>query len=453
MALSTIGSGLDVPTLVSQLVAAERAPTENRINNQGTAATAKLSALGNIKSSLSSLQSSLTSLGKSASIPSYKTTVADTSAFSASIVTDSSTGKTLASAGSYSVEVVSLAQSQKLSSAAYAKDAAVGDGTLTVAWGEQSLDVEIPEGSTLADIAAAINKAAGGNGVNASVITADDGQHLVLNAVNAGTEGALTLTSSGGNGGLDGLTWNGSTGGLSQTTAPSDAVVRVDGHERTSSSNTISDLVPGVTLTLSKATAGTTTTLTIAKDNTTLKTNLQAFVAAYNSTVSLLKSSSTYDSTTDTASTLTGDSLVRGIQQQLRGQVSGNVVQLKALGVSINKDGTLSMDSASFDKAVAADPASVDKLLGTSGSLYSSMSSMLKNQLDSTTGTLVQRTDSLNKQIKKLESDLDALDKRMEAVSARYTAQFTAMDTLVTQMQSTSDYLTEQLSALKSSKS
>ncbi len=447
--LSVIGSGLDIPTLVSQLVANERKPAADRINTQGTAATAKLSALGSIKSSLSSLQSSLDALVKGASTLAYKTTVPDGSGFSATVVTDASTGKTLAAAGTYNVEVVSLAQPQKLTSGAFAADAAVGDGTLTIAWGEQSLDVEIAPGSTLADIAAAVNKAANGKGVNATVITASDGQHLVLNAVDAGTQGALTLSASGGDGGLSALTWDGAGGGLSQTIPPTNALVRVDGFERESSSNSISDLIPGITLNLTKAEEGTTKTLTVGQDNAPLKINLQAFVSAYNASISLLKNSSAYDATNNKASTLTGDSLVRGLQQQLRSQLSANVVDMKGLGLTINTDGTLAFNASTFDKTMAESPNAAANLLGKDGKLSSSLSSLLKSNLDSGTGTLTLRTDALNKQIKKLEKDLDDLDARMEKVSARYTAQFTAMDSLVAQMQSTSNYLTQQLAALQ----
>lgn len=447
--LSTIGSGLDIPTIVSNLVANERKPAADRINNQGTTATAKLSALGSIKSSLGSLQSALETLTKSASTPAYKTTVPEGSGFGATVVTDPSTGKTLAAAGTYNVEVLSLAQPQKLSSGAFAADAAVGDGTLKIAWDDKSLDVAIKPGSTLSDIAAAINKAAGGKGVNATVITANDGQHLVLNAVDAGTKGALTVSASGGNGGLSALTWDGTAGGLSQTVAATNARVRVDGFERESSSNSVSDLIPGITLNLTKAEEGTTKTLTVSQDNAPLKINVQAFVSAYNASINLLKNSSAYDATNKKASTLTGDSMVRGLQQQLRGQLSANVVDLKAMGLTINTDGTMSLNASTFDKAMAENPTMAASLLGKDGRLSGGLSSLLKSNLDSGTGTLTLRTDALNKQIKKLEKDLDDLDARMEKVSDRYTRQFNAMDSLVAQMQGTSNYLAQQLAALQ----
>ena len=444
MALNTIGSGLDIPTLVSQLVAAERAPTANRINDAGSAATAKLSALGTIKSSLGSLQSALEALGKSASTAAYKATVPEGAGFSAS----TSAG---AVPGNYEVEVLSLSQAHKLSSAAFTKDQAVGEGSLTLSVGDTTLEVEIASGSTLADIAKAINTAAGGKGVTASVITADDGQHLVLNAVDAGADGSIKSINASGTG-LSALEWGaGVTGGLSETIKATDAVVRVDGFDRTSSSNSITDLIPGVTLTLTKAAPGTKTTLGVSQDNGGLKANLQAFVAAYNATGSVLKSSSAYNATSNSAAALTGDSLVRGLQQQMRNLVSGNVTDLKALGVSIATDGTLTLDGGAFDKAMASDPTAAAAMFGTEGKLTKGLKTIITSQLDSSTGTLAQRTDNLNKQIKKLERDMDELDLRMEKVSARYTAQFTAMDQLVAQMQSTSDYLTQQLASLQSS--
>ncbi|KLD73074.1 flagellar filament capping protein FliD [Xanthomonas hyacinthi] len=438
--LSAVGSGLDVASLVKQLVAAERAPQENRINADGTASSAKLSALSTIKGALSNLQTAMNAIAGSADKSAVKATVADGAGYTAS-VTESAT------AGNYSVEVVKLAERQKLTSAAYADDAVVGDGTLSIGYGDKTLNVTVAEGSKLSDVAAAINKAANGSGVTASVVSADDGDHLVLNAVDSGTKGALTITSSGGNGGLDALTYSsGSSGGLTQTVAAADAIVRVDGFERTSSSNAIADLVPGVTLNLTKAAEGTKYSLTIANDSTGLKANLTAFVTAYNTANTLLKSSSAYDATNKKASALTGDSMVRGLQQSLRKQVSDNVSELKALGVTIDKDGVMSFDGAKFDSALASDPASAKAMFGTDGSFTAGMSTLLDSNLDTTDGTITQRTASLNKHITDLTDQLSDLDKRMETLTTQYTARFTAMDTIVAKMQSISESLTKQFS-------
>ena len=448
--LYQIGSGLDIPTIVANLVAADRKPVADRINTAGTKASSQLSALGTIKSGMTNLQTALKTLTDSVDKQSYKATVADGAGFSANATTG-------ANPGNYSVEVVRLAERQKLTSTAYASDAVVGDGTLTIGFGDddkEPLTITVKEGSKLSDVAAAINKAAGGKGVTASVVTADDGQHLVLSAADTGTDGAMTVAASGGNGGLAALAYPaGGNGGLTQTVAAQDALVRVDGFERTSSSNSIADLIPGVPLTLNKAAEGSKFNLSVSADNSSVKSNLTAFITAYNAVNTVLKSSSAYNADTQTASALTGDAMVRGLQQQLRGQVSSSVGELKALGVSIATDGSLSLDAGKFDSAIAKDPEAVDKLFGTDGTVGKGLNGLLTSNLDSANGSITLRTNSLNAQIKDLTDQLDALDKRMEEASTRYTAKFTAMDTLVAQMQSTSDYLTQQLGSLTGSSS
>ncbi|HCR35300.1 MAG TPA: flagellar protein, partial [Stenotrophomonas sp.] len=232
---------------------------------------------------------------------------------------------------------------------------------------------------------------------------------------------------------------------MSEMVPAKDAVVVVDGFTRTSSSNTITDLVPGVSLTLTKAKEGEPQTLTIAPDNSTLKTNLNAFITAYNSIQSTLKSSSAYNAETNTASTMTGDAMVRGLQQQLRTQLSSNVNDLKDLGLTIAADGTLSLDAAKLDTALSKNPEAANKLFGAEGSLAKPMTELMKSSLDTTSGTITQRQATLNKQIKALEKQLDDLDKSMEKVSDRYTKQFTAMEKMVSQMQSASGSLIDQL--------
>ncbi|AMU98636.1 flagellar filament capping protein FliD [Xanthomonas citri] len=437
--ISTSGSGLDIPTVVSTLVSRQKDPEQARINKAGTAATTQLSAISQIKSSMTTLKSALDKVISSADTNAYKATVPTDAGFTATTTSS-------AVPGNYSVEVVSLATSQKLASGAFTADATVGSGTLTIGYGDQSVTVDISGTDKLTDIAAAINKAAGGKGVTASVVTANDGQHLVFNAVDSGTKGALTISAS--DPSLSSLTYGpGVTGGLNQTVAAADALVRVDGFERTSNSNTVSDLVPGVVLTLTKAAEGTKFDLGVAADTSGLKGNLTAFAAAYNTANTLLAKSSSYDATTKTASALTGDSLVRNLQQQLRGQVSGNVNELKALGLTIDKDGVMSFDGAKFDTAIASDGGAAAEVFGKDSKFSGTLSKVLDSNVNVTNGTLTLRSDSLNKTIKGYESELDDLDARMEKLSDRYTAQFTAMETMITQLQSSTSSLSSLLTS------
>jgi len=439
--LFAVGSGLDIPTIVSQLVAADRAPTENRINSQGTAATAKLSALSTIKSALSNLQGALGSLTSNLSTPGFKSTVAEGAGFSAS-------STSAASAGSYEIEVLGLARGNKLSSPAFASDELVGAGSLAIGFAGTTLQVEVGADATLSSVAREINRVAGGKGVTASVITSDAGQHLVLAATGTGTGNAVTVTASG-DGRLGELGWDGSTGGMTQTVAASQAQVKIDGQLRSGDSNTFTDLVAGMTITLEKPSDGKAHSLSVAADSSLAKGSLQSFVSTYNATLTALKNASSYNAETKTASALTGDSMVRSLQSQLRGILGGdNISELKALGITAAKDGSLSFSASQFDKIQAEQPELAASVLGKEGRLSSSLKSLLESNLDSGKGLLVQRSDSLNKQIGKLERELDDLDVRMEKAYERYTRQFTAMDTLVAQMQNTSSYLTSQLASL-----
>ncbi|KGE52407.1 flagellar filament capping protein FliD [Xanthomonas axonopodis pv. vasculorum] len=431
--ISTSASGLDIPTVVSTLVSRQKDPEQARINKAGTAATTQLSAISQIKSSMTTLKSALDKVISSADTNAYKATVPTDAGFTATTTSS-------AAPGNYSVEVVSLATSQKLASGAFTADATVGSGTLTIGYGDKSVTVDISGTDKLTDIAAAINKAAGGKGVTASVVTANDGQHLVFNAVDPGTKGALTISAS--DPSLSSLTFGaGVTGGMTQQVAAADALVRVDGFERTSSSNTISDIVPGVVLNLTKAAEGTKFNLGIAADTSGLKGNLTAFAAAYNTANTLLAKSSAYDTVTKTASALTGDSLVRSLQQQLRGQVSGNVNELKALGLTIDKDGVMSFDGGKFDTAIASDGGAAADVLGKDGKFSGNLTKLLDSNVNATNGTLTLRSDSLNKTIKGYESDLDDLDARMEKLSDQYTAQFAAMDAMISKLQGSTSSL------------
>lgn len=441
--ISTGGSGLDIASLVSQLVTATRLPTEKRITAASTTASAKLSAVGQVKSALTSLQSALQKVVGSAGTAAFKAAVPTDAGFTAST-------SDKAVPGSYSVEVVRLATAQKLASAGYEPGATVGAGTLEIDFGgEAPLRVDVEETHTLSDIAAAVNRAAGGKNVVASVVKADDGEHLVFSATNTGSAGALTISATNDDGSLLALT-SSEGGGLHEKTPAQDALVRVDGFERVSSSNTVEGLVPGVTLNLASASEGKQHTLSVNSDTGAIKTALAGYVSAYNSTMSTLKSTSSYDANTRSASPLTGDALVRNLQSQLRGQFSGNMLELKALGITVSKEGTMSFSADTFDKAHAADPAALERLFGKESAYATPMQDFLKVHLDTAGGTLVARTEGLNKQLKQLEEQLDTLDVRMERLATLYTSQFTAMETMIMQLQGSASSLNDLLSSGKS---
>lgn len=440
MAISTLGSGIDIPSLVAQLVAAERSPVENRIARGENAAKTELSAIGSLKSAFSNLKTALDKLRKDDGTNARVTNVPEDAGFTAS-------AGTTAAVGEYDIQVRELATAHKLTSAGKPADTKIGTGTLVIEAGDETIEVTIEEGrNTLADIRSAINTAAAGKGVSASLVNADDGQHLVLTATDTGTEGKLRITTTGGDGGLSMLTFDPSVStAMAETVQAKDAKVIVDGLARTSSSNSITDLLPGVTLTLTEAKPDETFTLKVSTDNDALKTTLSGFISAYNAAIGLTKSLTAYNADTQTGSALTGDSMVRGLQAQLRNMASEQVVALKELGVKINTDGTLTLDSSELTKALAEDPGALSRLFSGDDTSYGAkLETMLGDVLENE-GLFDSRTDSLNARLKTYNKQYEDLDRRMESLQARYTAQFTAMEQMVTQLQSSSGFLSQQL--------
>lgn len=445
---TTIGTAgkLDVQTMVEQLVAADRAQPDARYDRTERQITAQVSAIGTLRSAFSTLSTAINALSSKTAALARKVTLPSEANFAAS----ASAG---AAVGSYQIEVIALASAQKLTSGAFGADSRIGTGQLTFSAGDTTLTVDIDDSNnTLAGIRDAINAKAGGKTVSASIVTGDDGAHLVLNAVDSGTAGALTVAASGGDGGLSALAYDPQGGSaLSELVAASDARVKVDGFERTSSSNTLTDMISGVSLTLTKAEPGTVRDLVIAADGSTQRTAAKNFVSAYNAALSAIATTTSYNTATKTAAALNGDSMPRNASRQLRDTVSENVSDLKALGITINKDGTLKMDDAAFDAGALKDPTAAARLFdGGSSGLAGKLDAAVDRLIDPD-GLLDNRSDSLDARSKTLARQRDTLDFQMSQAESRYRTQFTALDVLLTSLQSSSDYLTQQLATGDSS--
>ncbi len=453
-----LGSGIDVEGLITKLMAAERAPI-TQIQTQESAIQTKLSAYGTLKSSLSTLSDAAKALQTKSNFSSWTANVADTAAASATVSSS-------ASAGSYSLNVTQLAQAQKTRSAGYdSSSTTIATGTLQIDLGTlasdgttstftadstRSFSVTIDSSNnTLSGLKDAINAAK--SGVTASIVNDGSKSRLVLTSDSTGASNAFKLS------GLTGFDFDPaatSTSTLTSTQAAQDAKFTLDGIAVTRSSNTVSDVIDGVTLTLkSKSTADTT--LTVASDTAAITTKINAFVTAYNNTVGLMASQSNYNSTTKTAGPLNGDASIRNIQSQLRsimsGSVgSGSVSRLSDVGIQVGVDGKLTVDSTKLGKALSdptKDVASLFATNGTTSGLADQLVTRITNMND-TGGILTSRTDGLNSTIKTMDKSIAALEARMTSIEARYRKQFTAMDATISSLNSTASYLTAQLSKL-----
>lgn len=469
-----VGSNLDVKTIVSQLMAVEQQPLK-LLDTKEASFKAKLSAFGSLKSALSTLQESAQKLNLSSTFSTVKANVADSTVLGASI-------NGTAAAGTYNIEVESLAQSQKLISSTYdSQDTAVGSGTLTISVGTYS-DADSPPvsfteksgttavsitidstNSTLEGIRDAINDSDAG--VSATIINDGTGYRLSLTSADSGVANSVKIvaTESGG-AGLSNLAYNGSTGGVSNLTenvAAKDAVIKVDGITITKSSNTITDAIQGVTLNLSKETAtGVTTKLTLTRDTDTVRSAVEAFVKAYNAINKLFADSTAVDSSSGKGSVLTGDATARSVQMQLRNGLSSKIAgaqsglsSLPDIGVNIQKDGTLAINSDKLTK-ILADPAKDIKKLFTTSSdgtvgLGSRLNTLVSGMIFGSDAILNGRIDGINDAIKGIDRQRIAQNTRLEAIERRFNAQFSALDTMISRMTKTSEFLTQQLEALK----
>jgi flagellar hook-associated protein 2 len=462
-----IGSGLDVNSLVTQLMAIERKPLDTMLAKQ-TTINSKISAMGTVKSLVSSLQTAALGLGVDlgakfnnvkvlSSNPAFtalKGTVADTTVASATV-------GTTAASGSYALNVTQLAQSQILNTA---QAPAVVAGTLSIAMaGGAAVPVTVGATDSLATIAANINANTTLNPtaspkVKASVID----NRLVLESVNTGAANTITVAATAGLEAFDTstVTTPASVGPpavsavMAVTTARTalDATFSLNGISLTRSSNTVSDALTGVTLSLSKTSAGTPTTLTVGNDSAALLNAAQSFVTAFNSANSSMSSLSAYNPTTKTGSILNGDTSLGSVQSQLRRALTttpaslkgGSYEQLSKLGIRTLADGSLSLDSTVLQTAFDANPSGVAAAMAAWGS---GINTLATSQVSST-GLISGHISSFTKMVSDIDSQSITMQYRLDKTQARMKAQYSSLDTTVSSMNSTSSYLTQALASI-----
>ena len=444
--LSSLGSGSGLPLadIVSQLVAAKKAPLQNQITSQANTAKTQISALGQVSSALSALQTALKGLSDGTAFQARKAATSDASVFSVS----STTG---AMNGSYNINVSQLATALKVQSAGVASsDAKVGTGTLTIAVGSKSMSVDIgSDGSSLSQIRDAINKSSGNPGVSATIVTGSDGAHLVLSSTATGQANAFTVSSSGGDGGLAALNYNpaGGGNGMSVVNAAQDAKFTIDGMAATSASNTVTGAIDGITLSLWKQ---GTATLSVSTDSSAASTAVGNLVTAYNNFVGVYQALTAYDPSGANTGALIGDATLNSIKGTLSSIASGaggNGAMLNSIGITLQVDGTLKLDTGALATALSDGGTKVSGLFAGDKGLATKLNAPLADWTAST-GVLSTRTANLNKQLKDLSTRQDDLNARMDALTAQYTKRFTALDTLVTKLNNTGTYLTQQFDAL-----
>jgi flagellar hook-associated protein 2 len=455
-----VGSGLDLEGLVTDLMKVERLPI-TALKEQVTSYNTKISALGTLSSKLSALQTAAKALKPDV----LQTAFSKFASYSAKLSEESIGSVTAgdgATSGSYNVNVTQLAERQKITLGHGLPATLNAGGTLTLTLGkveggafvasskpeDQKTITLTSSNNTPEGLRDAINQA--NIGVSATLINGDDGPRLVLTG-QEGSNQAFSLAGSGlGAGGLNYDPANPGSSNFTQMTAAQDAKFTLDGIEITRSSNTIKDALNGVTLTLAKQGAAT---LSVTENHTDkLKSALGEFIKAYNDAIGSINSLGAYDAETKVAGALQGNRILREAQSSLRSLVAGsssgsnlsNAINLAGIGVTLNEDGTLKLDEGKFTAAVAKDTEAVANFVAGVGSRFNDSI----ERIVGLSGSLKTSTDGLKTSVRDLEKRQEALELRLVSVEARYRKQFTSLDTLISQMNSTSSQLTQQLANL-----
>ncbi len=447
-----LGSGLDINSLVSQLVTAEKSTKQAQITRSQTSTVTSISALATLKGAMSTFNTALSPLKTVEIFSARSATSSDQEYFSSSATN-------VASPGSYDVQIEAIASAHQISSSAVVggSNVAVGTGTLTLQVGTKSFSVAVDApNNTLAHVRDAINNATDNDSlVSATIVNASDGAHLVLTTSASGQANAINVTQSGGNGGLSRF----ATGPVLTTNyrelrPARDAEVWIAGYQHFSATNTISNVIDGVTINLLKAEPGDVKTLTVANDTSSTVSRVKAFVDGFNALSKQIASLRSYEPATKKAGPLLGDAMLRAIEGELRGKIAnpvsgttGAYQTLASVGITTEKDGTLKLDNTKLTAAMTADFEGVARLFGSADGVAARLGNALTPRL-ANDAELDIRTKRLNQKSIELQKEQVALDVRMAKVEARYKAQFNNLDSLLSKMSSTSSYLSQQLSQI-----
>jgi len=451
-----IGAGLDLQKILTSIMSAERAPI-NLLDSRLSSTNSKISVYGTLNSKLDALKSAAETLEYPSRLSAVKGSSSD-----ASVVTV--TAAFTATKGTYSTQVTQLASAQKSFSQAYSSGTTfdAGEVQFTVA-GELKSPITVNAGATLSEVSASINSAK--LGVTATVVTASDGQQrMILTGEKTGTGNGFTLTSTatalGGQASLADfdeqseadIALNGPDG-LMRSIAQ-DALMKIDGIEVRSSTNSFTGAVAGLNLTATKIGSST---VSVQDDKEKITSALKAFVDAFNSVATTIKTNSGYDTATKTGQALSGDSAVRSVSSLLNSArtniptelSTANLKSFSDIGITIQQTGQLSIDSAKLDAAISNSPKELSNLLVAYGKTFSSS----VQNMQSTGGVVANRMESLKNAVTRINANKEAMEARMVLIEKRYRTQFTSLDKYVSSMQTTSSYLGQQISQMFSSSS
>ncbi len=456
-----VGSGLDLENLIDNLIQAESAPATSRLNLQEARTQASISAYGSLKGSLSEFQNIVADLKDLTDFQGRTSTSSNEEVFTA-------TSDNTAGISTTNINVLNLAQAHKLktNSEFDSPDATVGTGQLTIEAAGTAFNIEITSGS-LTDIKDAINSSNAGEHVSAHIINIDDGSggsvsELVITAKKTGLVNAIEITVTDDDGinddaaGLSQLLYKpGNVNNqLTQLDEALDATITVEGFEVSSATDVFVDAIEGITITALKASEDPINnppeTLTVEVNKTAVQGRLASFVTMFNSLKGVFNELTNYNSASEQAGLLNGDSTARSVESAIErivyssNDAEGAFSNIAQLGITTLEGGMLSLDQDALDKAIENNFDDIGKLFANDSGIAGQLGSLLDGYL-STTGIIQVRQDGFDQTLDQIGEDRINLAQRIAGIEARFRQKFTNLDSMVSQLNATGDFLLKQL--------
>ena len=466
-----VGSGLNVNAIVSQLMAVEDVPLTN-LQTAATSIQTTISAFGSVQSALATFQTAVQALTD----PGTWSATTGTSSDSSSVTVSTSTN---AAAGAYAIQVTNLASAQSTVSSTFASGGStVGSGTLHIdlgTWstnqtaftaqsGSTGMDIAVSATDTLASLTTKINSA--NAGVTASIVTDATGARLVLTSATTGSANGFRVTAADADGnntdasGLSALAFDPAGGATTSsiTQSGANANATINGLPVSSATNTLSNVMQGLTVNLLKATTSPVQ-VTVAQDTASITKTINTFVSAYNALTTLLNADTKYDSGTATSGPLQGDSTAVTLQRQLRtilgsaSTASTAFTTLSQAGLQVQTDGTLQVNTPALTNALANSTQlkalfSATDLGGpnnSTGNGYATQFASLCHSALGYQGLLTTRVAGLNSSLSQNQTDQANLNVILAATQSRLQKQYSALDTQMSTISTLSSFVTQQI--------
>lgn len=444
ISLSGLGSGFDWQSMVDQLRQVEVQQKVAPLTAQKAKQQDRLSAWQSLGGKLSALKTAMDDLKDSSDFNVYKPTLTSSSTTVTADSLLSATAGTSAGKGSYDITINELAKGRRLESNGTAFSSLTATGVVTGQLTINGKTTDALDGKNLTQIRDAINGLNSGTdatNVTASILQVTGGAtptyRLLLASDKTGVKDTVNNVMNGE------IETSGSSMTFDEKQAALDASLTVNGTTVTRSTNSISDVIPGVTLTLNKKDPATTVTVDVDKDSDAIEGKVKKFVDAYNDVMGYINKQSTYtEGTKTTGGPLFGDSTMKAIKNKLQSAVLGARSPLDAAlssaGVTFASDSTLKLDSTKFQDALETDFSDTASLFNDLGQ---SLSTSLNSYTDSIDGTLTLQQKTLQSSMDSLDKKVTSTQERIDRMTALLTKQFIKMDSAVGQMQSQSSYL------------